>query len=345
MSAIAETTEMDWRAEEERWVLPTYGKFPFVIRGGQGHFVEDEKGNRYLDLYSGHAVTLLGHCPKPVVDAIRSQAGKLIFYSNLVYSEGRARAAHALVELCGVLGGQVFFCNSGTEANESALRIARLATGRGKVVATYGSFHGRTAGSLAVTGLAKYKFGLTDIGLEAVHVPFGDIKAARAAIKDDVAAVIVEPIQSMSGIVTPTASYLQGLARACKKAGALLIFDEVQTGLGRVGAPTAAKAFGVKPDLLTFAKALGSGVPCGAVVATKAAAGRLKPNDLGSTFGGGPLACAAMEATLGEILETKAWLTARRLEGLIRKRLSIPLVKSIRGKGLMLGLLLAKPAR
>ncbi|MBI5597605.1 MAG: aspartate aminotransferase family protein [Elusimicrobia bacterium] len=336
-------TEM--MSHEDRFVLPTYGRFPFVLKGGKGHFVFDEDGGRYLDLYGGHAVALLGHCPKPVVDAVRGQADTLLFYSNLVYSQVRSRAAEALVRFCRRPGAQVFFCNSGTEANEAAMRVARLVTGRPKVVSTYGSFHGRTAGSLAATGIAKYKHAMTGAASDTVHVRFGDLKAAKAALTKEAAAFILEPVQSMSGVIMPPKGYLKGLEKLCRKAGAVLIFDEVQTGLGRLGAPTAAQAFHAAPGIQTFAKALASGVPCGAIVIAPELVRKLEPGALGSTFGGGPLAAAAVEATVKTLLKGRLWTQARRLEALFRERLKSPFLKEIRGKGLLLGLVLDRPAR
>ncbi|MBI3297133.1 MAG: aspartate aminotransferase family protein [Elusimicrobia bacterium] len=338
-------TKTDAMLLEDKYVLPTYGRFPFVVAGGKGHFVRDDKGVEYLDLYGGHAVALLGHCPEPVVSAVRAQADVLLFYSNLVYSSVRTRAAAALIELCAAKDAQVFFCNSGTEANEAALRVARLVTGRPKVVATYGSFHGRTAGSLAATGIAKYKHAMTSAESDTVHVRFGDLKAAKAALRRDAAAFILEPIQSMSGIVMPPRGYLKGLEKLCRKSGAVLIFDEVQTGLGRLGAPSAAQAFRVKPGVQSFAKALASGVPCGAIVIAPELVHKLQPGALGSTFGGGPLACAAVEATIRTIIKGRLWRKAKALEARFRAKLKHPALKEIRGKGLLLGLVLDRPAR
>lgn len=334
----------DFIAEENRYVLPTYEKFPFVLERGEGCWVWDDQGRRYLDLYGGHAVALLGHCPEEVAGAISAQSRKLLFYSNLVYHRARAEAAKALVELCGEPGAQVFFCNSGAEANENAMRLARKTTGRAKIVAAEGGFHGRTAAALAACSL-KYRKGVCGLGQDVVHVPFGDLGAAEAALDEGAAGFLLEPIQSMAGIITPPAGYLQGLEALCRRNGSLLIFDEVQTGLGRVGAPTAALAFGVRPHLLTFAKALGSGVPAGAVVACEEVAKKVRPGDLGSTFGGGPLACAAVHATIGAITAKRLWENAAKMEALIRETFRFPALKEIRGKGLLLGLVLDRPSK
>ncbi|MFI5362662.1 MAG: aspartate aminotransferase family protein [Elusimicrobiota bacterium] len=334
----------DWKALEDVYVLPTYEKFPFVLERGEGCWVWDDAGTKYLDLYGGHAVAALGHSPKEVSEALTAQAGKLLFYSNLVYVRARAEAAKALVEFCGETGSQVFFCNSGAEANENAMRIARSVTDRPKVVAAEGGFHGRTAGAISVTG-AKYRKGLAGLGADVVHVPFGDLAAAGRALAPDVAAFLLEPIQSVQGATTATNDYLMGLLALCEKSGALLIFDEVQTGIGRVGARSARHAWNVRPHLQTFAKALASGVPAGAVLAVPEVSKKVKPGELGSTFGGGPLACAAISATLNTIAERTLWENAAAMETLIRRTFTFPQIVEIRGKGLLLGLVLDRPSK
>ncbi|MBI4371535.1 MAG: aminotransferase class III-fold pyridoxal phosphate-dependent enzyme [Elusimicrobia bacterium] len=331
--------------EEDACLLPTYEKFPFALERGEGCWVWDEAGSRYLDLYGGHAVALIGHSPAEVAEAVSLQARRLLFYSNLVYSRIRAEAAKALVGLCGEPGSQVFFCNSGAEANENAMRLARAATGRPLIVATEGSFHGRTAGALAATGAAKYRKGVAGLGSDVVHVPFGDLPAAEASIGAATAGVILEPIQSLGGAVMPPAGYLKGLEDLCRRKGALLIFDEVQTGLGRVGERSAALAFGVRPHLQTFAKGLGSGVPAAATLAVADAAAKVRPGMLGSTFGGGPLACAAVAATLRTLSQRRLWENAAAMEALIRETFRFPRIKEIRGKGLLLGLVLDGPTK
>ncbi len=267
-----------------------------------------------------------------------------MFYSNLVYNRARAEAAKALVEFCGETGSQVFFCNSGAEANENAMRIARSDTGRPTVVAAEGGFHGRTAGAISVTG-HKYRKGLAGLGADVVHVPFGDLPAAAKVIGPDTAAFLLEPIQSVQGATTATNEYLDGLRALCEKAGALLIFDEVQTGVGRVGARSARHAFGARPHLQTFAKALASGVPAGAVLAVPEVSKKVRPGELGSTFGGGPLACAAISATLNTISQRKLWENAAAMEALIRTTFKFPQIVEIRGKGLLLGIVLDRPSK
>lgn len=330
-------------ALEDACVLPTYEKFPFVLERGEGCWVWAENGDKYLDLYGGHAVAAIGHSPAVVTAAIAAQSAKLLFYSNLVYLKVRAQAAKSLVDFCGEKGSQVFFCNSGAEANENAMRIARCVTGKAKIVVAEGGFHGRTAGAIAATGY-KYRKNMSGLGGDIVHVPFGDLAAAETALKD-AAAFLLEPIQSVQGATTATNEYLQGLEALCKKAGALLIFDEVQTGLGRVGAPSARHAFQARPDLQTFAKALASGVPAGAVLATPEVSAKVKPGALGSTFGGGPLASVAISATIKAIVDQNLVENAAEMEELIRATFKFPQIKEIRGKGLLLGLVLDRPSK
>lgn len=330
-------------ALESEYVLPTYEKFPFVLDRGEDCWVWDENGNKYLDLYGGHAVAAIGHSPAVVTAAIAAQSAKLLFYSNLVYLKVRAEAAKALVDFCGEKGGQVFFCNSGAEANENAMRIARCVTGRAKIVCAEGGFHGRTAGAIAATGY-KYRKNMSGLGADIVHVPFGDLAAAEEALQD-AAAFLLEPIQSVQGATTAAGEYLRGLAALCEKNGSLLIFDEVQTGLGRVGAPSARHAFGARPHLQTFAKALASGVPAGAVLATPEVSAKVKPGALGSTFGGGPLASVAISATIKAIIDQNLVENAAEMEELIRATFKFPQIKEIRGKGLLLGLVLDRPSK
>ncbi len=335
---------IDSMSLEDSFVLPTYEKFPFVLDRGEGCWVWDEAGNKYLDLYGGHAVAAIGHSPAVVTNAIAAQSAKLLFYSNLVYLKVRAEAAKSLVDFCGEKGSQVFFCNSGAEANENAMRIARCVTGKTKIIAAEGGFHGRTAAAIAATGY-KYRKNMSGLGADIVHVPFGDLAAAEKALADDAAAFLLEPIQSVQGATTATNEYLQGLEALCKKSGALLIFDEVQTGLGRVGAASARHAFQARPDLQTFAKALASGVPAGAVLATPEVSAKVKPGALGSTFGGGPLASVAISATIKAIVDQNLVENAADMEELIRATFKFPQIKEIRGKGLLLGLVLDRPSK
>lgn len=329
-------------ASEERFQLATYKKMPLVAARGEGVWLFDAEGHRYLDLYGGHAVAGTGHCHPRVVAALKEQAEELLFYSNLVYSEVRARAAEKLVTLAPESITKAFFCNSGTEANENAMRMARMATGREKIITFTGSFHGRTADAISATGLGKYR----DLGKPNVpghlFAEFGDLEAVERLADEGVAAVMLEPIQSMAGVRMADAEFYKGLRELADARGMLLIYDEVQTGVGRTGewffAGSDAGA-GVVPDIITLAKALGSGVPVGACLVTERVAAHIKENDLGTTFGGGMLAMAGVGATL-EAIEADAMLAnVKAVESYLRERLTeVPKVKGVRGLGFLLGL-------
>lgn len=289
---------------EQLYTLPTYAKLPVALERGEGSFVWDDEGRRFLDFYGGHCVTAIGHCPPKVVEAVTTQLSKLIFYSNAAYSPLRGRAAKQLIDLCPDHIVQAFFCNSGTEANESALKMARKTTGRMRIAAMDGGFHGRTLGSLAVTSGASYRSPYESLLGGVTIVPFGDLVAIEQVLAtDEIAGVILEPIQSMAGVVTARPEYFQRLAEMTHAAGALLIFDEVQTGVGRTGTFTISQQLSVEPDIITFAKSLGSGIPVGAAVVGRRVADATVPGDHGSTFGGGMVAMAAMDATLEVISE------------------------------------------
>ncbi|HJR08005.1 MAG TPA: aspartate aminotransferase family protein [Pyrinomonadaceae bacterium] len=336
------TTFDDVAAREGEFQLATYKKMPVVAARGRGAWIETSDGERFLDLYGGHAVAATGHCHPHVVEAIRAQAGELLFYSNLVYSEVRARAAEKLVGCAPAGITKVFFCNSGTEANENAMRMARMRTGRENIITFTGSFHGRTADAISATFLGKYR----EIGRPNVpgHLcaEFGSIESVAALADETVAAVMLEPIQSMAGVTQAEPEFYRSLRELCDERGMLLIYDEVQTGIGRTGewffAGSDAGA-GVVPDIITLAKALGSGVPVGACLTTEAVAAHIKENDLGTTFGGGMLAMAAVTATL-EAIEADGMLeNARASERHLRESLGgVPRVAGVRGAGLLLGI-------
>jgi acetylornithine/succinyldiaminopimelate/putrescine aminotransferase len=329
-------------ASEERFQLATYKKMPLVAARGAGAWLYDAEGHRYLDLYGGHAVAGTGHCHPRVVAALREQAETLLFYSNLVYSEVRARAAEKLVSLAPAPLTKAFFCNSGTEANENAMRMARMATKREKVITFTGSFHGRTADAISATGLGKYR----ELGKPNVpghlFAEFGDLEAVKQLADETVAAVMLEPIQSMAGVRLADAEFYKGLRELADERGMLLIYDEVQTGVGRTGEWFFAggEAGGrVVPDIITLAKALGSGVPVGACLVNERVASHVKENDLGTTFGGGMLAMAAVLATL-EAIEADSMLSnVRAVESYLRASLAeVPQIKRVRGRGFLLGL-------
>ncbi|HEU4951276.1 MAG TPA: aminotransferase class III-fold pyridoxal phosphate-dependent enzyme [Holophagaceae bacterium] len=317
-------------------LLPTYAPFPFVLARGEGDRVFDDRGGAWLDFYGGHCVSGTGHGHPVVVAALAAQAQALAFYSAAGDLAIRHEAAERLTAFAEM--DSVFFCNSGAEANEHALKVAIQLTGRTRILAFDGAFHGRTLLALSATDAPALKAPLEGLLAPVARLPFNDAAALAAADLSEVAAVIVEPIQSMAGVRAAEPSWLQGLRSACDRSGALLIFDEVQTGMGRLGAPFAAQAFGVKPDLITAAKALASGVPMGAVLMTEAVASALKPGDLGSTFGGGPLACAALLATLQVIASESLMTRATEAERQLRNRLQGSAVRALRGQGLLLGL-------
>lgn len=323
-------------------LLPTYSPFPFVMTEGRGDRIYDEQGQAYLDFYGGHCVASTGHGHPKVVAAVALQAQKLLFYSTAGRIPVREQAAEALVTFAnagGDLGiASVFFCNSGAEANESALKVALKLTGRQRFVAFEGSFHGRTLLALSVTDDPKLRAGFEAHLAPTTFLPFGDEEALSALDLSDVAAVILEPIQSMAGVKSAGAAWLHQLQERCRKAGTLLILDEVQTGIGRLGAPFAASKYGLQPDLITSAKGLASGVPMGALLMSADVANRLKAGDLGSTFGGSPLACAALLATLEVVEEEGLMLRAQLLEARLRAGLVGTVVDGVQGAGLLLGL-------
>jgi len=330
--------------------LPVYDQLPLTLTSGSGPFVYDEAGNEYLDMYGGHAVAATGHCHPRVVRAVKKQAGDLLFYSNAVHIPARAALCEKLVRMGPEGARAVFLCNSGAEANENALTLARLATGRSGVVSFAGGFHGRTLLTLSICGIDRYRSLATvkdgPLFPHARIVPFGDARTASEAIDDTCAAVIIEPVQGLAGCVAASEEFLVALRRACDRSGAFLIFDEIQCGTGRCGAFCAGQLSGVSPDLTTLAKGLGGGFPIGAVLAGEKAVAAASVGALGSTFGGGPLACAAALANL-EVIEEEGMIeNARRVGERLQAALaSIPGVERVQGAGLLLGIVLDRKAR
>jgi acetylornithine/N-succinyldiaminopimelate aminotransferase len=324
---------------EEQYQVATYKKFPFVIDRGQDVWVYTSAGDRYLDLYGGHAVVSTGHCHPRIVQAISDQASRLIFYSNLVYNDSRARAAKTLVETAPEPLAKAFFVNSGTEANENAMKIARMLTGRVRIISFEGGFHGRTPGSVSATGLPKYRENVSPLLEGHVFADFGSVASVESMLDEEAAAVILEPIQSMGGVRMAEPEFYQALREMCDQAGAMLIYDEVQTGMGRTGEFFFAGAHGVVPDLVSLAKGIASGVPMGAVLMTDAIAGEIRTGDLGTTFGGGPLACAALEATVDVIREERLLENVREnSEYLFEELRKLPIVEEVRGLGYLIGI-------
>ncbi len=331
---------------EDKYQLPTYHKFPLAVEKGKGAYVWDEKGQKYLDFYGGHVVALLGHCHEAVIKAVNSQMKKLIFYSNAVYNSMRAKAAKSLVNLAPEAFSSVFFCNSGTEANETALKLAKKFTGKDEIISFEGSFHGRTIGSLSVTGLKKYKENAGSIISKVKFAAFGDIDTVKKLITDDTAAIILEPVQSIAGVCEASGKFYQQLRKITKETGIVLIFDEVQTGLGRTGKMFFGEHFGIMPDMLTLAKGLAGGLPAGAVLVSGKIAGSVEYGDQGCTFGGGPVVCAAILATLEAIQKEKLCENAGRTGKILKRKLVLlPHVEKVTGEGLLLGIRLDIPAK
>ena len=324
---------------EEQYQVATYKKFPFVIERGQDVWVYTSEGERYLDLYGGHAVVSTGHSHPRIVQAIADQAARLIFYSNLVYNDARARAAQKLVEIAPEPLTKAFFVNSGTEANENTMKIARMLTGREKIISFEGGFHGRTPGSVSATGLAKYRENVLPLLPGHVYADFANVSSVEGLLDEETAAIILEPIQSMGGVRMAEPEFYQALREMCDQAGAMLIYDEVQTGMGRTGEFFFAGRFGVVPDMIALAKGIASGVPMGAVLMTDAIAGEIKTGDLGTTFGGGPLACAALEATVDVIRDERLLENVREnSEYLFAELRKMMLVEEVRGLGYLIGI-------
>ena len=326
-------------ANEDKFQIATYKKMPIVAERGEGVWIYTSDGDKYLDLYGGHAVAGTGHCHPHVVNALRTQASQLLFYSNLVYSSARARAAEKLISIAPEKLTKAFFCNSGTEANENAMRMARMTTKREQIITFTGGFHGRTADAISATFLGKYR----EIGKPNVpghlEAEFGNINSVRELADETVAAIMLEPIQSMAGVRVAQPDFYSELRALCDERGIVLIYDEVQTGVGRTGEWFFAGSDGVVPDIVTLAKALGSGVPVGACIVTDAIASHIKENDLGTTFGGGMLAMAAVTATLEAIENDRMLANVKAVEAHLRQRLrEVEQVVAVHGRGLLLGL-------
>jgi acetylornithine/N-succinyldiaminopimelate aminotransferase len=333
-------------------LMPNYGIPPVALSRGQGCLVWDADGREYTDLIAGIAVSSLGHAHPAIVAAVTRQVRALAHSSNLFLHEGEVALAERLLGLLGPLarpdGGRVFFANSGTEANEAAIKLVRRQQGAGRpvFVAAEGGFHGRTMGALALTGKSAIREAFGPFGIAVRFVPYGDAPALRAATQPDCAAVFLEPALGEGGVVPPPAGYLAAAREACDAVGALLVLDEIQSGIGRTGTWFAHQADGVRPDVLTLAKGLGGGLPIGACIGLGDAGTALRKGDHGSTFGGNPVACAAALAVLDTIeadgLLAQAAAVGQQLErGLAG--LGHPLLRGVRGRGLWLAAVLAAP--
>jgi len=327
----------------DRYVIPNYGRFPVSLVRGEGSYVWDSEGNSYLDFFPGWGCNLLGHCPPPVVEAVRDQLGKLIHVPNTWYMETQGLWAKALSERS--FGGQAFFCNSGTEANEAAIKLARLHTPkqRYKIITFEGGFHGRTLGSTTATAQPKYHEGLGPLMAGFVYAPFGDLEAVKRLIDDETAAIMIEPIQGEGGVRVPPEGFLAGLRQLADENELLLIFDEVQTGCGRTGEWFAYQHFGVTPDVMTLAKAICGGLAGGAMLTTPEIAPSLRPGMHAATFGGNPVAARAGIAALEMIEQDNLLENTKRNGELFRRRIEsirehCDVVSEIRVVGAMIGI-------
>jgi acetylornithine aminotransferase len=336
----------------DKYLFPTYKRPPFALVKGEGCRVWDESGKEYLDFVGGIAVCALGHSSPIVTKALEEQSRTLVHVSNLYYTRPQAELAKLLVE--NSFADRVFFCNSGAEANEAAIKISRryarekFGTGKHTIVCMQGSFHGRTMATLSATGQSKVQIGYDPLLEGFKFVPFNDLEALRTAVDATVCAVMLEPIQGEGGIVVPHPDYLKGVKEICREKGALLIFDEIQTGMGRTGRLFAYEHFGVTPDIMSLAKALGNGLPIGAMLSTEALSSAFGPGSHASTFGGTPLVTAVSKAVLSSLLNdgwlehcrnTGAYFKAR-LEDLKKRHACI---KQVRGLGLIIGVELDRP--
>ncbi len=326
-----------------RYVIGNYTRYPVCLVRGEGSYVWDAEGNRYLDFFPGWGCDLLGHCPPRVVEAVRDQVGRLIHVPNTWYTEAQGQLAQALSERTG-WHGKCFFCNSGTEAVEAAIKLARLngKPGRYKIVTMINSFHGRTLGALSATGQPKYHQGLEPLLAGFSYAPFGDLDAATRLIDKETCAILVEPIQGEGGVNLPPTGYLEGLRELADKHQLLLIFDEVQTGMGRTGRWFTHQHWPVQPDAITLAKALAGGVACGGLVARPEVAEKLRPGTHAATFGGNPLACRAALATIETIEADGLLARAEQIGDRFRTRFEslrarCPWVREVRVKGAMIG--------
>lgn len=339
---------------DEQHYVPVFARYPIVLSHGEGPYVYDTEGKKYLDFLGGIAVNVLGHAHPKLVAAVAEQAGKMIHCSNLYYTEEQVKLAATLTELAGM--DKVFFANSGAEANEGAIKLARkygktLQADRVEIITAENSFHGRTYATMTATGQPKYQQGYEPLPGGFRYVPFNDLAALKSMVSEKTCAVMLEPIQGEGGVNIPDDGYLQAVRDLCDEYGALLIFDEIQTGMGRTGQLFAYQTFGVRPDIVTVAKGLGGGVPIGAFLTSAKVAGAFHAGDHGSTFGGNPLACAAGNAVLAVIAEEDLGTNAANMGNYLMSELCklqnkySQLILNVRGKGLMIGAQLSRPGR
>ncbi|MBN2097846.1 MAG: aspartate aminotransferase family protein [Candidatus Omnitrophica bacterium] len=335
----------------EKYVMPTYTRKPLVIVQGRGSRVWDIGGRAYLDFFPGWAVSGLGHAPGEVCQALSGQLKKILHVSNNYYNELQGKLAEQIIKRS--FDGKVFFCNSGAEAVETAIKLARKygnAKGKYEIITMHNSFHGRTLATITATGQAKYKRGFTPLPRGFLQVPFNDLAALKKKISAKTIAVMLELIQGEGGINVARPGYIKELVKLCNQKGLLLIFDEVQTGMGRTGKLFCYQHYRLKPDIMVLAKSLGGGFPIGAIVARRKIADTLSPGTHASTFGGSPLACAAGLAVFQAIDKNRLLANVQEAGAYLHKKLThlkqkYPLIKEIRGLGLMLGLELGGPGQ
>ncbi|MFQ5587773.1 MAG: acetylornithine transaminase [Nitrospiria bacterium] len=343
----------NWIIEGDRVLMPTYARFPLVLTRGAGATLWDADGNSYLDFVSGIAVNALGHCDAALTDAVQEQAETLLHVSNLYYNLPQIELAKRLVEHS--FADKVFFCNSGAEAVEAAIKLARLYAHekmdgeRFEIITAEHSFHGRTLAALSATGQTKYQEGFEPLASGFKHVPFNDAAAIENAVGPHTAAVMIEPLQGEGGVRVPAPGYLADVRKICDRHGLLLIFDEVQTGIGRTGHLFAYQDEGTAPDILTAAKGLGGGLPIGALLAKNAVAQSFQPGTHASTFGGNPLVCRAGMVVIDRLTQTPLLKEVREHGANLLARLSAlrartKRISDLRGKGLMIAMDLAIPA-
>jgi len=344
LSASTNIADTDPRLREAATTLPVYGQLPFVPESASGCDIFTSEGRRVLDLYGGHAVAALGYGHPRLVKAISDQSARLLFQSNAVALEVRALAAEKLTAIAPDDLSRVFFVNSGAEANENALRMACVVTHRKKVLAITQGFHGRTAAAGSVTWNSKKWYGFPQLPFDVDFIPRDDCDAAEKMIDKNIAAVIVEPVQGVAGAYDLSHDFMTALRDCTRRHSVLLIADEVQSGMGRSGQYFAVQAHEITPDILTSAKALGGGIPCGALLCNEDIAPYFGPGDLGTTFGGGPVAAAAINAVIDTIESENLLQNVREREVQIREQCIKGPVSKIQGMGLLLGLVCDRPA-
>ena len=341
-------------AKDKEDYIPVFARYNIVLDHGDGPYVYDTQGKKYIDFLAGIAVNVVGHNYKPLVDAVSRQAAKMIHCSNLYYTEVQIEAAEKLKKLSGM--DKVFFGNSGAEANEGAIKLARkyatdIDPEKIQIISAIHSFHGRTIATLTATGQDHYHHGFGPLPAGFDYVPFNDIEALEAKMSDKTCAVMLEAIQGEGGVHVPDEDYLPKVRALCDKYNAVLIFDEVQCGMGRTGTFFGCQQFGVKPDIVTLAKGLAGGVPIGAFMATDKVASAFHAGDHGSTFGGNPLACAAACVVLDALINDNLMDNVKEIGSYLKSKFEAykekypTLIKEVRGRGLILGMELTRPGR